>query len=87
MNTVEHAADLAIPATGGDLQPLERATGTRPVLGFWLAYAAVTLAAFAGGNMVTDLAPDEVPIEAPDGQLVGRSGSELLSLRQAALGG
>lgn len=85
MNLVEMAAERAISV--GDLQPLERANGSAPVLGTpaIAATVAAATALFAAGNMITDFVGHEAAVGADESSLRAKSGAELLGVRRAAL--
>ncbi len=83
MNLIERAAQSAVPETGGALKPLERLADATPVLATpALAYATILLTAYGAGNMVTDFVGQESPVDASGEELTGKSGEELLALRQ-----
>lgn len=87
MNGIERAAQNAVPENGGSLKPLERATGTAPVLASPASLAWVTAAGvlYVAGNMVTDLVGQESAVNSNGGGLKGKSGAELLNIRTAAI--
>ena len=86
MNSIERAAQSAVPETGGALKPLERTADVTPVLATpALAYGALLVTVYQAGNMVTDFVGQESPVDATGEQLAGKSGEELLALRRQQL--
>ncbi|WP_024877741.1 hypothetical protein [Saccharomonospora piscinae] len=87
MNKVEQAAQAAQAGHEGQLLPLRRNQAAAPALSAaWVAAtSAVTLAATAiyqAGNAVTDYVGNHTNPEINPEALSGKTGAELLSIRQ-----
>jgi hypothetical protein len=89
MNKVEQAAQAAQAGHDGHLVPLQRAEVEVPVLCTPAAWVGATAAAvgaltalYAAGNAVSDYVGEHGNPEVDSSALSGKSGRELLSIRQ-----
>jgi hypothetical protein len=88
MNKIERAAQAAQAGHDGQLLPLQRAEVEMPVVccPAWVtaatAVGALTFAAYMAGNAVSDFVGEYADPTVDPGSLSGKSGKELLSIRQ-----
>lgn len=88
MNKIELAAQAAQAGHDGQLLPLRRAEAEMPVVccpavvNATLAATALTFAAYMAGNAVSDFVGEYADPTVDPGTLSGKSGKELLSIRQ-----
>ncbi|MBK1787264.1 hypothetical protein [Prauserella cavernicola] len=91
MNRVEQIAQATQAGHDGELLPLQRAEFETPVLccpavvTAVTATVAATFAAYNAGNMVSDFVGEHNNPEVDPALLCGKSGKELLNIRQGGV--